>query len=68
MAISTGYDCGVYVINVTEHLCSSFSGETQQSFSECVTPKDVTRKRKYLKELILELAQKTSHKQLEGVS
>ena len=55
---STGYDCGVYVICVTEELCKNFLGNTETSLIDKISAEDIRRKRKTSKELILDLGQK----------
>ncbi|KAJ7331229.1 hypothetical protein OS493_020011 [Desmophyllum pertusum] len=52
------YDCGVYVICVTEELCKNFLGNTETSLIDKISAEDIRRKRKTLKELILDLGQK----------
>ncbi|KAL9959534.1 hypothetical protein ACROYT_G032864 [Oculina patagonica] len=52
------YDCGIYVICITEELCKTFLGKAETLLSDTVTVEDVRRKRKALKELILDLGQK----------
>ena len=56
-ADSTGYDCGVYVITITEELCQNFLGKRDKALTDTMTAKDITQKRELLKKLILNLGQ-----------
>ncbi|CAH3027281.1 unnamed protein product [Porites evermanni] len=52
-----GYDCGVYVITITEELCKNFLGNRDKALIDTMTVKDITQKRELLKNLILNLSQ-----------
>ena len=56
--ISTGYDCGLYVVCITEQLCTDFINNVKISLSDTLTPEDIRKKRKALKELVLSLGEK----------
>lgn len=51
------YDCGDYVISITEELCNNCLGNTEKSLSDSLSADYIRRKRKSLKTLILELGQ-----------
>ncbi|XP_019625899.1 PREDICTED: sentrin-specific protease 8-like isoform X2 [Branchiostoma belcheri] len=50
-----GYDCGVYVISNTEHLCRQLLQGDSSHIKETVTSASVKQKRKQLQELIRSL-------------
>lgn len=54
----TGYDCGLYVVCITEQLCANFMNNVKISLSDTLTPEDIRKKRKALKELVLSLGEK----------
>lgn len=54
----TGYDCGVYVVCVTEQLCNNFMNNSKMSLDDNLTPEDIRKKRKSLKDLVLGLGEK----------
>lgn len=56
-ANSTGYDCGVYVITITEELCKNVLGNREKALTDTMTAKDITQKRELLKKLVLNLSQ-----------
>ncbi len=51
-----GYDCGLYVLCITEQLCRHIAGDPAESLHAKVTKTTVVNKRKELKSLILALA------------
>lgn len=53
-----GYDCGVYVVCVTEQLCNNFMNNSKMSLDDNLTPEDIRKKRKSLKDLVLGLGEK----------
>ncbi|XP_027055207.1 sentrin-specific protease 8-like [Pocillopora damicornis] len=53
-----GYDCGLYVVCITEQLCTNFMNNVKISLSDTLTPEDIRKKRKALKELVLSLGEK----------
>ncbi|XP_064633000.1 sentrin-specific protease 8-like [Lineus longissimus] len=50
------YDCGIYVVSVTECLCMKYLESFKSPLDEFVTPGYVSKKRKDLIDLILRLA------------
>ena len=56
LACFAGYDCGIFVVCVTEFLCNKYINGDTSSITEAVTQKSVSAKRKQLKEIIHELS------------
>ncbi|XP_071082261.1 sentrin-specific protease 8-like [Haliotis cracherodii] len=51
-----GYDCGMYVISVSEHLCKEFCEFAGIPLADAVTVNSISNKRTSIKDLILTLA------------
>lgn len=52
---TNSYDCGVYVIIITELLCKEYSSSRNASCISDITPSDIMAKRTELKELVYKL-------------
>jgi hypothetical protein len=50
-----GCDCGVYVIDIAQHLCKKYLGLTSAPLTNAVNATTVSEKRRHIKDLILQL-------------
>ena len=71
LSFISGYDCGLFVICNTEHLCKQLLQGSSVSLDEAVTQASVTSRRTELRELIIKLSAKWCkildlHLQLSG--